>query len=90
MIVQIESQQGVEQSSEIAAQDGVDAMMVGPVDLAVSSGIMDPGEKTVEEMTRQTLFAAATGQCQWRAVSVRCKISPEMARGRVQFLRVRF
>lgn len=43
LIVQIESADAVEQASEIAAVDGVDAVLVGPADLSASMGL--PGQQ---------------------------------------------
>ena len=41
LVVQIESADAVEHADEIAAVDGVDAIFVGPADLAASMGVID-------------------------------------------------
>jgi 4-hydroxy-2-oxoheptanedioate aldolase len=40
LVVQIETAQAVEHASEIAAVEGVDVLLVGPLDLSVSMGIV--------------------------------------------------
>jgi 4-hydroxy-2-oxoheptanedioate aldolase len=42
IVVQIESEMGVENADKILAFDGIDAVMIGPFDLSQSMGI--PGE----------------------------------------------
>jgi 4-hydroxy-2-oxoheptanedioate aldolase len=44
LIVQVESAEAVENAAEIAAVDGVDAVFVGPADLAASLGVL--GQQT--------------------------------------------
>jgi hypothetical protein len=59
LIVQIESKQAVDQAEEIAALDGVDAIFVGPSDLAASMGYL--GQQTHPEVLAavERTFAAA-------------------------------
>jgi 4-hydroxy-2-oxoheptanedioate aldolase len=50
LIVQIESVRGLEQLEEIAAVDGVDALFIGPSDLAASLGHLgDPAHRAVQQ-----------------------------------------
>jgi len=50
LIVQIESARGLEHLEEIAAVDGVDALFVGPADLAASLGHLgDPAHPAVQQ-----------------------------------------
>lgn len=58
LICQIETPEAVDACAEIAALDGVDALLVGPVDLAVSAGLADPKAEVVVAMTRRVLQAA--------------------------------
>ena len=64
-IVQIESAAGVAASSAIAAVDGVDALFVGPADLAASLGHLgDSGHIDVQQAIDRVLAAAkAQGKC---------------------------
>ena len=48
VVVQVEGTLGVANAAEIAAVDGIDAMFVGPYDLALSLGVA-PGSKQVFE-----------------------------------------
>jgi 2-dehydro-3-deoxyglucarate aldolase len=58
-IVQIESAAGVEAAAEIAAVDGVDALFVGPADLAASLGHLgDSGHAEVQQAIDRVLAAA--------------------------------
>ncbi len=58
-IVQIESAAGVEASDEIAAVDGVDALFVGPADLAASLGHLgDSLHPDVQQAIDRVLAAA--------------------------------
>lgn len=50
ILAQIESREGVENSSQIAAVEGIDALMVGPNDMAVDFG--NPGMLETPEITR--------------------------------------
>lgn len=58
LVCQIEDRAGVDAAGEIAAVDGVDALFVGPVDLAVSIGSHDAGDDRVAALCRETLLAA--------------------------------
>jgi len=64
-IVQIESAAGVAASGMIAAVDGVDALFVGPADLAASLGHLgDSGHADVQQAIDRVLAAAqAQGKC---------------------------
>ncbi|GAA4358062.1 HpcH/HpaI aldolase family protein [Microbacterium rhizosphaerae] len=61
LIVQVESAEAVENAAEIAAVDGVDAVFVGPADLAASLGVL--GQQTHPEVLAavQRTFEAVTG-----------------------------
>ena len=59
VILQIENRQGVDLSAQIAAVDGVDALFVGPSDLAATLGHLgNPRHPEVQEAIG-TVFAAA-------------------------------
>ncbi len=64
VVVQIENAAGVEAAAEIAAVDGVDALFVGPSDLAASLGHLgDAGHPQVQAaMARVFAAAAAAGK----------------------------
>lgn len=47
VVVQIESPEAVEAAEAIAAVDGVDALFIGPVDLAVAMGARSPADDAV-------------------------------------------
>jgi 4-hydroxy-2-oxoheptanedioate aldolase len=56
LVCQVESLAGVAAAAEIAAVDGVDAVFVGPSDLAASMGhIGQPGHPDVQAAVRQAL-----------------------------------
>jgi 2-keto-3-deoxy-L-rhamnonate aldolase RhmA len=57
LICQIEDRNAVASAADIAAVEGVDALLLGPVDLAVSTGARDPDGDDVAELCRQTLIA---------------------------------
>ena len=63
LVCQIEDPQAVANAAEIAAVPGVDALLVGPVDLAVSVGETDPQAEPVQQMCRQVIAAAAAAHC---------------------------
>lgn len=62
LVVQVESPQAVANAAEIAAVEGIDALFVGPNDLAASMGqLMNPGHEAVQAAIAQvqrTLAAA--------------------------------
>ena len=51
VIAQIEEPEGVEAAEAIAGTDGIDALFVGPADLAVSMGASGPNDPAVLEAT---------------------------------------
>jgi 2-dehydro-3-deoxyglucarate aldolase len=60
VLVQIESQKGVEAADEIAAVPGVDCLFVGPGDLAAALGhIGNPSQPDVQAAMKRVLDAAA-------------------------------
>ena len=59
LICQIEDEDGVTNARTIADVDGVDGLLLGPVDLAVSMGEVDPGAPRVADLCRQTITAGA-------------------------------
>ena len=59
LICQIESPDAVANAGTIAAVDGVDGLLIGPVDLAVSAGFTDPAAPEVTAMTETTVAAGA-------------------------------
>lgn len=59
LICQIEDRKAVGSAADIAAVEGVDALLLGPVDLAVSTGARDPAGDDVAELCRQTISAGA-------------------------------
>jgi 2-dehydro-3-deoxyglucarate aldolase len=60
-IVQIESAAGVEAAGEIAAVDGVDALFVGPADLAASLGHLGDSRHPQVQQAVDRVLAAARG-----------------------------
>ncbi|KAI7993611.1 2-keto-3-deoxy-L-rhamnonate aldolase [Camellia lanceoleosa] len=62
IMCQVESEEGVEKSQEIAAVDGVDCIQMGPLDLSASMGFLwDPGNKKVRAMMRTAEKAVKGG-----------------------------
>lgn len=55
LVCQIEAPLAVENSAAIAAVPGVDALLIGPVDLAVSAGFTDLMAAEVAEMTHKVI-----------------------------------
>ncbi|WP_111718634.1 HpcH/HpaI aldolase/citrate lyase family protein [Homoserinimonas sp. OAct 916] len=55
LFVQIETSQGVEAASEIAAVDGIDGVFIGPSDLSASMGLL--GQQTHPEVTAAVVRA---------------------------------
>lgn len=61
LVIQIESAQAVENIDEILAVEGIDAIFVGPADLAASLGHLgNPDHPTVQEAIRRVERAAQT------------------------------
>ncbi len=60
-LIQIESRIAVERADELLATPGLDGVMVGPWDLALSLGV-DPGDPLVGELTQRVLDAAKKNQ----------------------------
>jgi 2-keto-3-deoxy-L-rhamnonate aldolase RhmA len=60
MIAMIETAQGVARAEEIAATEGVDALMMGPMDLSLELGL--PGQVRHESICQAYLAAAAAAQ----------------------------
>jgi 4-hydroxy-2-oxoheptanedioate aldolase len=65
IVVQIESEKGVENADEILAFDGIDAVMIGPFDLSQSMGI--PGQ--MENPRLQDSFTRVIESCQKNGVA---------------------
>lgn len=61
ILAQIESAQAVAEAEAIIAVDGLDGIVVGRADLALSMGLTDPGAASVMDATRHVL-ALARGQ----------------------------
>lgn len=57
LICQIEDRSAVEEAAAIAQIDGVDALFLGPVDLAVSIQSTDPASAEVMALCRQAIIA---------------------------------
>lgn len=68
LTVQIESQDAVENAEAIAAVDGVDALFVGPADLAASMGVL--GQQTHADVVSAVEHVIAVGAAARRAVGV--------------------
>ncbi|MEP3435901.1 MAG: aldolase/citrate lyase family protein [Hoeflea sp.] len=58
LICQIEDRSAVALAAEIAAVTGVDGLLVGPVDLAVSEGLTNPSDPAIEALGVQVISAA--------------------------------
>lgn len=58
LICQIEDPAAVSMAGEIAALAGVDGLLVGPVDLAVSNGMTDPSMPEIKALAAQVMSAA--------------------------------
>lgn len=58
LICQIEDPTAVSLAGEIAAVAGVDGLLVGPVDLAVSNGMTDPSMPEIKVLAAQVMSAA--------------------------------
>jgi len=65
IVVQIESEMGVENADKILAFDGIDAVMIGPFDLSQSMGI--PGE--MDNPRLQDAFSRVIEACQKNGVA---------------------
>ncbi|MDB5998715.1 MAG: 2-dehydro-3-deoxyglucarate aldolase [Rhizobacter sp.] len=62
VVVQIESRAGVAAAAEIAAVDGIDALFIGPSDLAAGFGHFgEPNHPEVQDAMAQVLAAAKAG-----------------------------
>lgn len=59
LICQIEDTGSVEDAANIALVEGVDGLLIGPVDLAVSIGSNDPASDAVSNLCRQAISAGA-------------------------------
>ncbi|WP_417434393.1 HpcH/HpaI aldolase family protein [Hoeflea sp.] len=60
LICQIEDSSAVAAAADIAAMDGVDGLLVGPVDLAVSQGSTNPAAPEIVAMGVEVMNAART------------------------------
>ncbi|WP_018699255.1 HpcH/HpaI aldolase family protein [Amorphus coralli] len=60
-VCQIEDPDAAAAASEIASVDGVDALFVGPVDLAVACGRTDPRDPEIAALASRVLSVAAEG-----------------------------
>jgi 2-keto-3-deoxy-L-rhamnonate aldolase RhmA len=63
VIVQIESATAVANAAKIAAVSGVDAVFLGPADLAVSLGVCDTAHAKVQQAVASTCAAAQASGC---------------------------
>lgn len=77
LTVQIESATAVENAAEIAAVDGIDAVFVGPSDLAASMGLL--GQQTHPEVTAAVLQTFDAVKAAGKKVGVNA-FDPEQAR----------
>lgn len=59
VVAMIESSRGVESAEQIASVEGIDALFVGAVDLAVDLGVDDPAHPQVRAAADQVRAAAA-------------------------------
>jgi len=56
VVVQVETQKGLDNIKEIAAVDGVDAVFIGPSDLSTSMGYLgNPGHEVVQEAIKHAV-----------------------------------
>lgn len=62
LICQIEKLSASQQAADIAAVEGVDGIVLGPVDLAVAMGSNDPTSVEVMDVCRQVIAASATAE----------------------------
>ena len=62
LICQIEDEGAAARAAEIASVPGVDGLLVGPVDLAVSLGLTTPDAPEVERLSRDVMTAAQGAQ----------------------------
>lgn len=60
LLCQIEDRDGVDAAAAIAGVDGVDALFIGPVDLAVSIGLDNSADEQVQALCRRTMEAAGS------------------------------
>ena len=58
VVVQVETKEAVEAIDDILAIPGVDAALMGPADLSMSLGVMDPSHPKVAEGIQRTLDGA--------------------------------
>lgn len=58
LICQIEDRAAAASAEKIAAVSGVDGLLVGPVDLAVSEGLTDPSAFEIRAMGEHVMYAA--------------------------------
>lgn len=70
MVLQIESQLGVNHAEAIAAVPGVDVLFIGPLDLSLSLG--HPGETTHEESLRCYRHVCEVARAQGVGVGIVC------------------
>ncbi|WP_309131841.1 HpcH/HpaI aldolase/citrate lyase family protein [Brevibacterium sp.] len=77
LTVQIESATAVENAAEIAAVDGVDAVFVGPSDLAASMGLL--GQQTHQDVTEAVLHTFEVVKAAGKLVGVNA-FDPAQAR----------
>ena len=80
LVVQIESRKGLENLAEIAAVEGIDALFIGPSDLAASLGHL--GDPLHAEVTAAIDEARATIEAAGKPAGI-FAVSPEHARAAI-------
>ncbi len=65
VIVQIEDRAGVDAADRIGAVPGVDAIFIGPADLAVAYGASGPGDQRVKDIVGQVAKSATRQGLAW-------------------------
>ncbi|MCA0379049.1 MAG: HpcH/HpaI aldolase/citrate lyase family protein [Actinobacteria bacterium] len=78
LTVQIESATAVENVDAIAATDGVDALFVGPADLAASMGLL--GQQNHPEVVEAVLRSIAAGRAAGKPVGVNAFVKADAER----------
>ncbi|KAJ7051714.1 Pyruvate/Phosphoenolpyruvate kinase-like domain-containing protein [Mycena amicta] len=80
VVVQIETREGLYNVKEIAAVDGVDALLIGPYDLSISLGFPAPSPDPVPEVEEKIQYIRTQTQSVGKKCAIYCTSGAQAAR----------
>jgi 2-keto-3-deoxy-L-rhamnonate aldolase RhmA len=85
VIVQIESQTGVDNAAAIAAEETVDGLLVGPVDLGQALGAAADSEELAQAMKEVSVAARCAGKPAGIAIGAQPQQAADLAAAEFDF-----